>query len=151
MADFSEIFAGVTEDMYKCVLSNPAPKDCAYRKITVTRLSVAGETAYQAEKLTETQAFHENLSFPDVRAFLAAEFGARFRQCAMWDGEFEYSYKLTGKNRLLKNKRPVRTPPAAENRPGHDRIKKYILGDAASAAPPLVDMAISTSPFLHHA
>ena len=170
-----------TDRIYKCVLSNTVSGDAKYRKITLTRLGhPAGgdfpacsgadgnpaanhphQIAYQAEKLTSTQAFHENLSFSEARALLSREFGANFRQCAMWDGEYEHSFKISGNGKLLKNKRLVKTPPKPAEGCGHDRVKNYILSPgrtgerfakrpdspgvvAPLAAAPLVDMGVFT-------
>ena len=169
-----------TDKIYKCVLSNPVSDTIGrssrerpiaveegrkYKKITLSQIGSPGKVIYHAEKLTETQAFHENLSFSEARELLRREFGAAFRQCNMWDGEYEYSLKITGKGKLLQNRRAIKAPPKDGGSPhcpgnncdehggqghigheadysAHDRVKNYIL--SPGDIPPLVDMGIFT-------
>ena len=50
-------------NLVKAVCSN-AVKQCEYRKITVRPVESGGRRLFQAEKLTETKAFHENFATP---------------------------------------------------------------------------------------
>ncbi len=56
-------------NLVKAVCSN-AVKQCEYRKITVRPVESGGRRLFQAEKLTETKAFHENFATAEAEGWL---------------------------------------------------------------------------------
>jgi len=123
---------------YKCVLSNPASKEWVYKKINVDLL----KGSYQVEKFTRTQVFHENLSYDATKLFLIHVLGADFRQLNAWDGEHEFSVKVSAGGRVLSSRRRV-DGSSPEAKSGHDREKNYVFGKG-EAIQPLIEMGILT-------
>ena len=64
--------AVLAAEPYKMILSNPCRKDEQFRRIVINRL----ETCWQAEKYTEKQVFHENMSEETLKLFLEGAHGA---------------------------------------------------------------------------
>ena len=120
---------------YKCVLSNPVQSD--YRRVEL-RLT---DGAYHVEKLTETQAFHENLHYGEAAALLAELVGATFLSLTAWDAEYEHNIKISKKGRVLYARR--KNTAAPEMPATHNREKNYLIPDGEIIAP-LVDMGIFT-------
>lgn len=127
------------ETLNRAVLSSPRGASCAYRKITVEKK----EFGYQAEKLTEKQAFHENLREGELEAFLGEWMNGGFSQLNAWSAECAYSLRVSKKGKLLFQKKRLSGQEPSGNAQGHDRRKKYLL-EEGNAIPPLVDMGIFT-------
>lgn len=127
---------------YKFILSNPQGKPAdgerIYRKIVLNRL----ENGWQAEKYTDRQVFHENLSAEDAQGFLADALPRLFRQCSAWDGEREHTIRISKGGKASYQKR--RTDDAPKEKQEHNRKKQYILTEG-TVIPPLVDMGIFTA------
>lgn len=127
---------------YKLILSNPVkravPELPVYRRVILNRM----KKGWQAEKYTEKQVFHENLSEEEAEAFLEEQLGRAFRQCNGWDTEWEHSIRISKSGKLLyQKKRSVQAPKAKTE---HNRKKNYIL-EEGTVIPPLVDMGIFTA------
>ncbi len=128
---------------YKVILSS-ARKNAfreaqrQYRKIVLNRL----ETGWQAEKYTEKQVFHENLTEDGARAFVLEALSSDFRQCNAWDGEWEYAVRVSkGGRAVLQKKRTAQAPREKSN---HNRKKNSLL-EEGTVIPPLVDIGIFTA------
>ncbi len=130
--------AVLAAEPYKMILSNPYRKDEQFRRIVINRL----ETCWQAEKYTEKQVFHENMSEETLKLFLEGAMGQGYRQLNAWDGEREHAVRVSkgGKASYMKKK----TAQAPKEKTGHNRKKNYIL-EEGQTIPPLVDMGIFTS------
>ena len=130
--------AVLAAEPYKMILSNPCRKDEQFRRIVINRL----ETCWQAEKYTEKQVFHENMSEETLKLFLEGAMGQEYRQLNAWDGEREHAVRVSkgGKASYMKKK----TAQAPKEKTGHNRKKNYIL-EERQTIPPLVDMGIFTS------
>ncbi|MCQ2536144.1 MAG: SAM-dependent methyltransferase [Lachnospiraceae bacterium] len=122
-------------NIIKIVLSNP--RDTKYKKIVVSKT----EQGFQAEKFTETQAFHENLSEEQLAVFVYSCMDEGFKQLNAWNGEFEYSIKISKKGKVFFNK----TKNSAEVKVSgsNNRQKSYFL-EEGTVIPPLVDMGVFT-------
>ncbi len=129
-------------DLYKIILSNPVKKAAAelpvYRRVVLNHL----KTGWQAEKYTEKQVFHQNLSEEEAEAFLKEQLGSAFRQCNGWDTEWEHSVRVSKGGKVLYQKKRSAQAPKAKTE--HNRKKKYIL-EEGTVIPPLVDMGIFTA------
>ena len=123
-----------TDATYKCVVSNPIGSE--YRRVELRLI----DDAYHVEKLTSTQAFHENLPFAEAAA-LVAELFLSFRSLVAWDSELEHSVKLSKKGTVLYSRRRNNDAPRVSA--SHNREKNYIIPDGKVIAP-LVDMGIFT-------
>lgn len=76
---------------YKLILSNPANGRAQYRRIVLNRL----EKCWQAEKYTQKQVFHENLTEESAKGLTAENLGPVFRQLNAWDGEAEHTVRVS--------------------------------------------------------
>lgn len=130
--------AVLAAEPYKMILSNPCRKDEQFRRIVINRLG----DGWQAEKYTEKQVFHENMSEEELKEFLEGAMRQGYRQLNAWDGEREHAVRVSkgGKASYMKKK----TAQAPKEKTGHNRKKNYIL-EEGQTIPPLVDMGIFTS------
>ncbi len=136
MHDFHQLAAELEHaPAHKIILSAPE-KDAPYRKITVMR---AGDI-YRAEKLTVTQAFHENIDENTLAAWLTAQFAA-FDRLDAWTGDTAISARKTKKGALLISRRKESAPVPTQT--GHNRDKAYLIQEG-TVVPPLVDMGAMT-------
>ena len=60
----------MAENPHRIVVSNRRSAGSEYRKIVVSPKAIGGVLKYQAEKFTETQAFHENLSREEAAEYI---------------------------------------------------------------------------------
>ena len=76
---------------HKVVLSNGKGE---YKKIIFARKVLKGRNAYQLEKYTQTQVFHENIEEGRLAEHIAMHFPAEFKQMREWiflhSGSLEY-------------------------------------------------------------
>lgn len=120
-------------NIVKVVLSNS--KESKYKKIVVTKI----EHGYQAEKFTETQAFHENIKDNQLAVYCYTCMDTGFRQLNAWDGECEYSIKISKKGKVFSNK--TKSAVSVKANSTNNRQKSYFL-EEGTVIPPLVDMGI---------
>ena len=123
-----------TDATYKCVISNPVQSE--FRRVELRLI----DGAYHVEKLTATQAFHENLHYGEAQR-LVAELLSSFLSLTAWDAAFEHNIKISKKGRVLYARRKNTTAP--EKNAAHNREKSYLIPDGEVIAP-LVDMGIFT-------
>ena len=117
----------------KVVLSNS--KESKYKKIVVTKT----EQGYQAEKFTETQAFHENIKDNQLAVYCYTCMDTGFKQLNAWDNEYEYSIKISKKGKVFANK--TKSSVSVKANSTNNRQKSYFL-EEGTVIPPLVDMGI---------
>ena len=121
------------KDIIKVVLSNP--KETKYKKIVVSK----NDNGYQAEKFTETQAFHENLKANQISLFSYTCMEEGFKQLNAWDDSFEYSIKISKKGKVFYNR--SKASDTVKTNKANNRQKTYFL-EEGTAIPPLVDMGV---------
>lgn len=127
-----------SNEIYRCILSNPAAGDRPYQKIVINRQP----NGYQLEKYTNTQVFHERLATTQLVGFLTAELSGNFRQYNGWDSAREYTLRVSNKGKVLCGSSATeKSAPKAEAT--HNREKNYIIAEG-SVIEPLVDMGIFT-------
>lgn len=122
---------------YKIILSNPVNKDSKYKKVHVK----LKKDSYQIESFTETQVFHQNMSFYEIKEYLIEAIKSDFRQLNAWDDMKEHSVKVSNKGKILTNSVASKIKPKLET--GHNREKNYILKEGEQI-PALIDMGIFT-------
>lgn len=128
----SMVFADTVD---KIVLSNG--KKAQYKKITLEKR----EKEYQAEKLTEKQAFHETVCKDTVCEYCGKQFDAGFRQFNAWGEGYEYCIKISKKGKVLFSK--TKQKQAVKIQTQNNRQKSYYLKEGEAIAP-LVDMGVFT-------
>ena len=125
---------------YKLVISSPTAGQ-EFRRVNLT----LGDKGYYAEKLTETQAFHERVEAGELFAYLSGLFDMGFRQLHAWDKEGrEYALKLSKSGRVLTNSGKTGSAPKLTGNKGHNREKRYIISEGIYV-PALKDMGVITS------
>ena len=122
----------------KCILSNPAAKSVTYRRVTLTLI---GDT-WQAEKRTDTQAFHESVEPSALFDYLVNLLAGGFRQLNLWDETGERQLRITAKGNALCSAKAGEPQPALQA--AHNREKSYILREGEPLAV-LRDMGIFTA------
>ncbi|MCL2456760.1 MAG: SAM-dependent methyltransferase, partial [Defluviitaleaceae bacterium] len=94
---------------FRIILS--AAKTEKFSRIEIIR----NEEKFQASMYTKKQVFHVNRDFTGMREFVAEHFGANFSNCNAWDGEFEYSLRVTKKGKILSSRKRARAQDAPPN------------------------------------
>jgi len=123
--------------VYKFVLSDNRNKESEYKKVNVERK----KEGFYAEKFTQKQAFHHNFDINEAEKFLSEMIEEGFRQVNIWDEDFEYSIKITKKEKVLFNKKKNNSCKTCEQT--HNKVKKYLIPEG-EIIPPLVDMGVFT-------
>jgi SAM-dependent methyltransferase len=123
--------------LLRLVFSQPQDES-KYMKIDIC----LHEFGYQAEMLTQTQAFHKNLAADELSLFLADKVPGMFRQLNAWTRTREYQLRITPKGKVLTTSREADVPMSGFAQ--HDR-QKHILINPGDFVPPLVDMGIMTA------
>ncbi len=120
----------------KIILSKPV-KSAGYKKITIEEK--AG--FYQVEKLTEKQAFHENLQAGELSDRLALWLCEDYRQLNGFGGGYESVLLISKKGKITFKQKP--SSVSLKQTEEHNRKKKYIFNEG-EIIPPLIDMGIFT-------
>lgn len=124
---------------YKIIISKPAGKEIACRRIVVEKK----ETYYQAAAYTEKQVFHQNIPTEHLQGYLADTVAGNYLQMNAWDEEKEHIWLCSKKGKVTYKTKTLSGNGAKETK-GHNRKKKYILEEGTVIAP-LVDMGIFTA------
>lgn len=108
---------------HKVVLSNGKGE---YKKIIFARKVLKGRNAYQLEKYTQTQVFHENIEEGRLAEHIAMHFPAEFKQMNAFSLTTDYDVSRQKGNLAVSRRQ-------AENKTilvgGNNRKKKYILDE----------------------
>lgn len=140
----------------KIVISNPSSKDNEYKKAVIRKYEKSEGVAYQIERFTDKQAFHENVNVTGMCEAVLLMFPESFTQLNVFGSERQWDFKVTKKGKLLSSDRLIRKTnnnskeglitsgagckPSYNN---HNRKKNYIL-EEGTVIPPLVDLGIFT-------
>lgn len=126
----------------KVVASNPFNKS-GFVKITIRPLSDGSKrSGFQAEKLTATQAFHDNISLEQLEEWASNNVLGKFKQVCLFYDEKTVTY-LFSKNNSKRLESKVCNKPVDES---HNRSKNYILNEG-DAIPAFVDLGIFTKDY----
>jgi SAM-dependent methyltransferase len=130
----------MNEKIYKIILSKPT-KATNYTRVEIVK---SGEK-YQSSAYTATQVFHGNYDFAGVQEYIDGLLGASFLHYAAWDGEHEYSARVTKKGKVLTSRRRTENQPKRENfaAGGFNREKNHIIREGEDI-PVLVDIGVFT-------
>lgn len=128
----------------RAVFSQPTA-EAAAQKLTVRPLLLKGERVWQAEKLADNKAFHQNLTDGALLALIRSEAEGAFRQVLIQTGteSRQYVLKRDGSYKKTGASAAVPRPGGAE---AHDRAKDYILREGEEI-PALVDLGVFTKGF----
>lgn len=96
-----------------------------YKKITVRPIAIKDRPCLQLEKFTDTQAFHENLTYGDSFDVLINMVN-QYRNINLFTADADYQI-LTGKKGTIKI--TGNEPSKKQNIEDHNREKQYIISD----------------------
>ena len=95
----------MAENPHRIVVSNRRSAGSEYRKIVVSPKAIGGVLKYQAEKFTETQAFHENLSREEAAEYIVTLLEKDFKQANAFSSVSESEIKISKKGKILTGKK----------------------------------------------
>lgn len=146
----------------RIVLSNRTDSTYLYKKTVIQKMRLKGHIAYQIERFTDKQAFHENIEENDLLKAVLECFPSIYSQLNIFGENGQWDFKMTKKGKLLSNvhgkkdrqtvnleQRDKDTVEGAritvEGEPllSHNRKKNYLLKEG-TVVPPLVDLGIFT-------
>ncbi len=132
----------ISSGLIDAVISNPNKTE-SLQKIKVRPLLHKGQTLYQIEEFTQTQAFHKNVSMEELALRFPSYFEGRFRQGQI-TCEKETAQILVSKKGAVSI---LRKKNKSENLPqmplSHNRTKNYILNEG-TPVPFLIELGVMT-------
>lgn len=129
--------------LQQMVFSNPAGKG-GLSKVRIRPVMLKGELKFQAEELSDRQAFHQNLSGQEVREYVRELLAGKFRQAEAFSGLGNATVLVSKKGTMTVKVK--RTMQQCEEEAGlfHNRRKRYILNEGVPV-PFLVDLGVMTA------
>lgn len=144
--DFTDISEAMDEifavNPLRIIISKPIGKDAQFRKITITQK----ENGFQIEKLTDKQAFHENISFEEddeLKNKCLQWMSGGYARLNAWNREYEFAVMVSKKGNISVIRKPSSSFKPEKIEAGHNRKKKYIFNEG-DCIEPMVDMGIMT-------
>ena len=127
--------------LVKVVCSNPLDKsNNIFRKISIRPVSDKnGATVFHVEKLTATQAFHENVAVDSVVKWAQDNLEGKYKQVCLFCEDKNITYLFSGKT----SKRLETKAENAKNDSSANRVKNYILKEG-EYIPAFVDLGVFT-------
>jgi len=126
--------------IFKIILS--APKGEKFTRIEILR----NEKKYQASMYTRKQVFHSNHDFAGIKDFIGEHFGTDFSNYNAWDGEYEYSARVTKKGKILSSRKKSDARQKNFVAETFNRQKNHIIREG-DELPILVDIGVFTKDF----
>ncbi|HOK48742.1 MAG TPA: SAM-dependent methyltransferase, partial [Sedimentibacter sp.] len=109
------------------VFTSPRVKS-QYKKISARPIILKGNNFLQLEKFTDTQVFHENLTYEDAYdAFL--EFVNEYRNINFFTGDADYQILVSKKGSIKINRK---NPTKKLKIEAHDKEKQYMISEYQS-------------------
>ncbi|MBE5952112.1 MAG: SAM-dependent methyltransferase [Lachnospiraceae bacterium] len=138
----NELNSILSSGLIDAVISNPVNSE-ELQKIKIRPLIHKGQTIYQIEEFTKTQAFHKNVSFEELLSLFPAYFENRFRQGQL-TCESETVQILVSKKGAVSILRKKKKAENFKQIPlSHNRAKNYILNEG-TPVPFLVELGVMT-------
>ena len=148
--EVKKIFEDFLDDsLLRIILSNPAFKDgagpCKALKVRVRPVMLKGGMDFQAEELTEKQAFHRNLTREEGVSYLLGLMESGFKQAEVESSRGQARVLVGKKGTVsIKVKKNQQKMVAAPNVASHNRQKRYILEEGKPVAF-LEDLGVMTA------
>lgn len=148
--EVKKIFEDFLDDsLLRIILSNPAFKDgagpCKALKVRVRPVMLKGGMVFQAEELTEKQAFHRNLTREEGVSYLLGLMESSFKQAEVESSRGQARVLVGKKGTVtIKVKKNQQKMVAAPNVASHNRQKRYILEEGKPVAF-LEDLGVMTA------
>lgn len=138
--EVKKIFEDFLDDsLLRIILSNPAFRDgagpCKALKVRVRPVMLKGGMVFQAEELTEKQAFHRNLTREEGVSYLLGLMESGFKQAEVESSRGQARVLVGKKGTVtIKVKKNQQKMVAAPNVASHNRQKRYILEEGKPVA-----------------
>lgn len=148
--EVKKIFEDFLDDsLLRIILSNPAFKNgagpCKALKVRVRPVMLKGGMVFQAEELTEKQAFHRNLTREEGVSYLLRLMESGFKQAEVESSRGQARVLVGKKGTVtIKVKKNQQKMVAAPNVASHNRQKRYILEEGKPVAF-LEDLGVMTA------
>lgn len=148
--EVKKIFEDFLDDsLLRIILSNPAFKDgagpCKALKVRVRPVMLKGGMVFQAEELTEKQAYHRNLTREEGVSYLLGLMESGFKQAEVESSRGQARVLVGKKGTVsIKVKKNQQKMVAAPNVASHNRQKRYILEEGKPVAF-LEDLGVMTA------
>ena len=148
--EVKKIFEDFLDDsLLRIILSNPAFKDgagpCKALKVRVRPVMLKGGMVFQAEELTEKQAFHRNLTREEGVSYSLGLMESGFKQAEVESSRGQARVLVGKKGTVtIKVKKNQQKMVAAPNVASHNRQKRYILEEGKPVAF-LEDLGVMTA------
>ena len=128
-------------EIFRIILSKPTKNAENIVRVEIVR----NAHKYQASMYTQKQVFHSNHDEAGVKIFIGERFGVSFLHYTAWDGEFEYSARVSKKGKVLSSRKETTAQPRMENlaADSFNRRKNHIIREGENI-PALVDMGVFT-------
>lgn len=123
-----EVTQALNKDVCKVVLSNCKEQTCEYRRVEILPTTVKGRSLFQVNCYTEKQVFQENISKDELCSTVEQYFPTMFRQMHVLADGYDYSFRMTKKDKLLKNVSKYIVAASKKKTQGHNRKKKLSAG-----------------------
>lgn len=132
----------ITENLTGITISNPQKTEPLV-KIKIRPMEIKGAIGYQIEEFTKTQAFHKNVTLPELQKLFPAYFENRFRQAQikLSGEEIQVLVSKKGTVSILRKKTKAEALPMLPL--SHNRTKNYILAEG-TPVPFLVELGVMT-------
>lgn len=132
----------ISSGLLEAVISNPVKTE-NLQKVKIRPLVHKGQTIYQIEEFTKTQAFHKNISMEELSVLFPSYFENRFRQGQI-TCEHETAQILVSKKGAVSILRKKNKNETFKQLPlSHNRTKNYILNEG-TPVPFLVELGVMT-------
>ena len=142
MKTLTQLRSLITDQLLDITISNPV-KEETLNKIKIRPLELKGQTLYQIEEFTKTQAFHKNVTLEELQELFPAYFENRFRQAQLhlYSEDIQVLANKKGTVSILRKKIKGEAIPKLPL--SHNRTKNYILNEG-TAVPFLVELGVMT-------
>lgn len=127
------------DNALKITLSCKKTELSDYKKITLKK----ADGAFQIEKFTDKQAFHEKISENELSAFLVSQMSENFKQLNASCTGFDFEMKISKKGKILVNKRN-NDKSEQQFQISHNRKKNYIFEEGIFV-PALYELGVMTA------
>lgn len=135
----------VNEHLKQIILSNPTAKE-KLQKVKIRPVMLRGSLIYQAEEQAGKQAFHKNLTAPELKSYIERLLAENFKQAEVTSALGLATVLVSKKGVVtVKTKRAIQ--PVTASQPvvlSHNRQKRYVLPEG-EAVPFLVDLGVMTA------
>ena len=130
------------QNLVKVVCSNPISKNNGgFRKVTMRPICDGGAQVYHVEKLTATQAFHENVAADNVAQWAENNLAGKFKQVCLFCEDKNVTYLFSQKGSVKRLVSKAENVMGAQD--GVNRAKNYVLKEG-DYIPAFVDLGVFT-------